>query len=1030
MHRIVYVFFFLSGLSSLVFEVIWERMLVDVFGSTSFALGTLLAVFMGGMGLGSAIGGRFADEIDDQLRLYGGLEGFIGIYALVVPYLLDLLPILYSAMFDFYIQNYLLFSLLRFAVTIVFLIAPTICMGATLPLLSQWISEREHLFEGSISGLYGINTIGACCGCLTAGFILLPNLGLSTTNYIFAAVNVGLALFIWTVTSQFSLEPAADTDFEDDESEDQLPGLETVVGSPTLKKSISSEGLWILLGIFAATGAISMAYQVLWTRAYVIILGSSTYSFTIVLTAVLLGLGSGSALGAPIVSKIRRPLYWLGFIQSGVAGSALLSFFVLDNLPRWLFERLNDTIHSAGEIYLYYFFLVGLVVLIPMILQGLTFPIVIRGIIKQRDQSGRDVGRAYAYNTFGAIAGSFAAGFVFMPWIGLETSITLTISLNIAVAATAGLLAYTEDRDTRLVGVQALAIALITGTLLAAPGVNPIALTRGMFRVYWARELYDEESFEGKGPELAFYEDGLTATVTVEKRPNLTTLKANGKPEASDGGDMPTQILVGLFPMLARSGWEDAEVGDEDVAMVGYGSGVTAGATLQWPVDRLDVAEIEQAMIPASRHFNHVNNKPLQDDRLKIYETDGRNFLSYIDRKYDVIISEPSNPWVSGVSALFTVDHFENVKRRLAPNGLFAQWVQIYEMRPKNVKRIFATIREVFPHIQAFSSKPQGTDLIVLAAKKPISFPLEGYARAWDIESVAEEMERGGIEHPQQMYGQMFMNGEKMTSYAQGVRLNTYDNGLLEYSAPKDVILYKKSERYFADRYYDRAVYGDIRSVLDRWPLTDKEGPLTEREANLTAGIARAKWIGGKVDFSEQIVEDLVDRIPPDLRTVEPPLNEFERMYLAHRSRKLELDDVLVREWPTRGSELHKLVAGAIQKNKKARLRSSIERIKSTEEYDQYYTGEHGLAYAFALLTNEYYHHAEKQLDILKDEEQSEILDSLPYLLLRGLVKQKQLDFSESYRAYLQAGKVVLNRPESKQKTPKSEDNEDYGSGK
>jgi hypothetical protein len=205
---------------------------------------------------------------------------------------------------------------------------------------------------------------------------------------------------------------------------------------------------------------------------------------------------------------------------------------------------------------------------------------------------------------------------------------------------------------------------------------------------------------------------------------------------------------------------------------------------------------------------------------------------------------------------------------------------------------------------------------------------------------------------------------------------------------------------------------------------------LTEREANLTAGIARAKWIAGKVDFSARIIEDLVGRIPTELQTVESPLNQFERMYLAHRSRRLELDDVLVREWPSRGSELHKLVAGAIQKNKKARLRSSIERMKSTDEYDQYYTGEYGLAYAFALLTNEYYHHAEQQLDILKDEEDDKILDSLPYLLLRGRVKQKQLDFSESYRAYLDAGKVVLNRPEGQQETPNSEDNNDYGSGK
>ncbi|MFB6373886.1 MAG: fused MFS/spermidine synthase, partial [Bradymonadaceae bacterium] len=230
MYRIIFAFFFASGFSSLVFEVLWERMLTQVFGNTSFALSTLLTAFMAGLALGSWLAGKIADRIDRPLRLYGALEGGIGLYALVVPLALDLLPTIYNTIFDHFLNDFYLFSLLRFAVAFAILIIPTTMMGATLPIVSQWISKRQRLFQGSIGTLYGINTVGACFGALLAGFLLLPNLGLSMTNTVFAVVNLALCATILgadaLLTEQLE-EPDGDLDETDDDPDsDSLEALE------------------------------------------------------------------------------------------------------------------------------------------------------------------------------------------------------------------------------------------------------------------------------------------------------------------------------------------------------------------------------------------------------------------------------------------------------------------------------------------------------------------------------------------------------------------------------------------------------------------------------------------------------------------------------------------------------------------------------------------------------------------------------------------------------------------------------------
>ncbi len=1002
MYRIIFLFFFLSGFTSLVFEVLWERMLMQIFGSTSFALSTLLTAFMAGLALGSYLGGRIAERIDRPLLVYGALEGLIGVYALLVPFLLDLLPGFYSVIFDHFIEDFYLFSLLRFVAVFAILVIPTTLMGATLPIVSQWVSRHQKMFQGGIGLLYGTNTFGACMGALLAGFALLPALGLSTTNTIFAFSNFALCAIVFTA-AKLGLSDLKPGEFLDrtDEAE-ELAELDELEGTSETSDPIGRRAGWLVLVLFALAGGVSMSYQVLWTRAYAIILGSSTYSFTVILTAFLVGLAAGSAAISPYLKRIKRPVFWLALTQFGVAASATAAFFVLDRLPIWLFERLREDVGSAGEIYVYYFFLVGVVVLLPTFLQGMSFPLVIRTVVDDRTRSGKLVGNAYAFNTGGSILGSFAAGFLLMPWLGLNAAIAVVVGINLFIAATYAVLESSLNPKRKRIAAVALAALVAGGGYAFAPRIDPVALTRGMFRVYWARELFDREKLAKDDPDLVFYEDGLTATTSVEKRGDLVTLKANGKPEASDGADMATQVLVGLMPFVVRSGDPDRTIGEEEAVMVGYGSGVTAGGSLQWPLESLEVIELEAAMVEASKYFNHVNNRPLEDERMRVIESDGRNYLEYVDKTYDVIVSEPSNPWIAGVSALFTVEHFKRAKKHLEPGGVFSQWVQLYELSPQNVRRIFATFLEAFPYVHAYSSMPKGTDLILIGSDEPIPLPPGGYERAWEIDITRAEFERIGIEHPDELHGLMFMNQAELEEFAEGGEINTDDNGLLEFSAPKDLINYKEGEEFFADRYYRRDVYGDLRPYLDGWP----DGP--EWTPERIGSLARAQWLGGKPEYAQILLEDAGYATIGDLPLPpSKPYDALEETHLVLHAASLDIDEAIIRTWPNPNSSMHRTAADTVRgdKHNQAMMYLESEERPPRGGYD----GEKGLFYAYLLTERRYYRHALEQLEGLEEDGDPEIIESLPFRLLMGFVRTKRQHLHKSWDAYFEAGKSLVD---------------------
>ncbi|MEE8524064.1 MAG: fused MFS/spermidine synthase, partial [Thermoanaerobaculia bacterium] len=648
--------FFLSGACGLTYEIVWSRLLVFVFGGTTFAITTVLTCFMGGLALGSWLAGRMSGRrlFARPARLYGILEIFIGLAALLVPVLMEWSTGLYRILEHHLGHSFLLLSVARVTVSAAILLLPTAAMGATLPLLASAFTRRRTQIGGDVAALYGANTFGAFVGCAGAGFFLLPQLGLSGSIRTAAAVNLAAG----AVALLMSLRP---------ESEPREVAAEEADAGRQDRKGKART----LLLLYGLSGFAAMAYQVAWTRALILSMGSSTYSFSTIVSCYIFGLAAGSLVMTRWVDKVRRPLSLAGLLQTAIALSALFVVPLFGKLPDVVAHATASPEASFGSVlFLEAAWAFGLLI-VPTFCMGALLPLVCRIYDPSPERAGRSVGDVYAANTAGTILGAALAGFVLIPLssVGMERTIHIASILNLVVGSWF-LLAQTPGKIRRY--------ALAAGAWLVA------ALTVGVTEP-WSRELMTSGPYLGRTPggsgwDLVFYREGIDATVSVERsEEGHLSLSVNGKADASTlDDDMLTQSLVGVLPMLQRP---DAR----EVCLIGLGSGVTAGAILTFDADRLDVAEISRAVVDASRLFDDVAGAPLDDPRSRLYRADGRNFLLLGEpQSYDVIVSEPSNPWISGIANLFTREFFELSRSRLVPGGVHAQWLHGYSMDPAN----------------------------------------------------------------------------------------------------------------------------------------------------------------------------------------------------------------------------------------------------------------------------------------------------------------------------------------------------------
>lgn len=779
---IVFLCFFLSGVAGLAYEVLWIRQLSLIFGTTSFAVSTVLASFMGGLALGSWLFGRIADRRGDALRLYALLEIGIGVFCLLIPLLLGAVTLVYTLTARSLGGSFYMMSLVRFLLCALVLVVPTTFMGATLPILSRYVVRRMDGLGSGVGRLYGINTFGAVFGTFLTGYVLIGTVGVWATTLIAAAVNGIVALLafsLWRAEGRQAPPTTEGTAVDGG----RLPALHVAI-----------------LGGIAFSGFASLTYEVAWTRLLSLVLGSSVYAFTAMLTTFLLGIAIGSVVVSRLADKLRRPIAAFVVVQVCVAASVLAVTPLFDRLPVLFLILFGKMGGSFWVFQIAEFLLCVLVMLLPTLFIGATLPLAAKAFTSRLDRVARSVGTVYASNTLGAIAGSFLAGFALLPLVGTQKTILIASAVNLAVAIVI-LLLLPRPRRVARIGLAVGAAVLFAVVTTIWGSWDRYMLNSGLFdSPRFALHQVSEEGFREyvRSYDIRFYEEGTYANVAVSYEAENLFLQINGRTEASTTADMSNQILVAQIPMLLHPD-------PKEVMVIGLGSGITLGSVMTHPVEGADCVEISPAVVRAAAYFKEWHGDVTKNPRTHIILDDGRNLLLASEKKYDVIVSEPSKPWISGVSNLFTRESYELYRKRLKPGGIACQWFHYYSMSPRDFKITLRTFLSVFPTVQVWNAD---NNVFLLGSEEPILINTADVDRRMKTASVARDLERVKVSTPYLLLGYYMFGGDEAREYVGDGPINTDNLPLIEFEAPRN------RNSYLHEQIFD--------SMLEAFPRFDK----------------------------------------------------------------------------------------------------------------------------------------------------------------------------------------------------------------
>jgi spermidine synthase len=783
MRRAFALIFAASGAAALVYEVTWTRLLTLQLGHGVAAASTVLAAFMGGLAVGAAVAGRVGPRLEatQALRVYAGLELAIAALALTLPFELGALEPLFVLVYANG-DGGAAFGLLRLAASLLLLAFPAAAMGATFPIAARWFVQHANRAALDAGSLYAANTVGAALGAFLAGFVLLPALGLSGATWVGVALNVIAAGGAWWIASR---APTSVEDASPRASEASEPTRrqrrranertrETIAPSPALAAAA--------LGI---SGFASLTLQVVWTRLLAQVLGPTTYAFSTMVGVFIAGLAIGAAIGARLAIRSRQPAAGLAMCLAASAACAALSAVFVDRALLSLAEFVAQP-DVTFQAVLARQALVALALLAPMTVAfGVAFPFAVAVATRTDDTVSSDLGLIYAVNTAGAIAGALLTGFVLISWLGLHGTIRAIIVVS-AVGSLAVLWASgASGPSTRWRSLSAGRVHWLAATsavVVLAFGVwlppwDQLLLSSGAYK--YAASLRAPDLAVGlRAGRLLYYREGPSGTVSVRRLAGSTSLAIDGKVDASNSGDMLTQRLLAHVPLLLHPNPKRA-------AILGLGSGVTLGSALRYPLDRADVLEISPEVVEASRFFDVENHHALQDARTRLIVGDGRSHLLLTREQYDVIVSEPSNPWMAGIASLFTKEFFEAARSRLAPGGVLCQWAHTYDISTADLQSIVATFMSVFPGGTLWLVGDG--DVLLIGSNTPIEDRLSGMAAAWQRPGVKEDLASVGVMEPVHVLSLLVAEGERLQQWAAGAPVQTDDRADLEFSGPQSI---------------------------------------------------------------------------------------------------------------------------------------------------------------------------------------------------------------------------------------------------
>lgn len=852
--RTLYAAVFASGSAALIHEVAWARLIANWIGSTAAAQAIVLAVFMFGLAAGAVLFGRRSDRGRSPATIYAVLEVVIAVYCVALPTFGSWVGGLYEQSVAAHFESGGWRFGLRLLLSATLVLVPAVCMGGTLPVLVRALASRGADTRTSIAGLYALNNLGAVAGTLAAGFLLLPALGIQSSLVVGAVLNLVAAALAKTAGPDSDAVPHAADD----------------AAARDANTALGVAGSWATLFALALSGFAAMSYEVVFVRVIALGFGSSTYSFTLMLVGFITGLGVGSLLVSKL--EVRRPLWWLAASQLGAAAALALVMPFVERLPYWS-ASLRAAFTTSPSGFTAYLVGQGAIVLgllvVPTALIGIGFPLVAYVQSAASPKIGSKVGATYAWNTIGNVLGTLVTTLVLIPAIGIGGALHTSLALQVLAGLLLLVFALGAKPLERGIAVGATAVVLLAYALLGSHWHSTLNHAADHLRLRSGpppeatnaqRELHELASFDNwkkryvldfaKWPKSILVEDADSTTIAIGND-REAYLYVNGKGDASAGQfDMLTMEMLAHAPLFLLPN-------AKSVCLVGYGSGVSCGSVLQHPIASLDLVEISQGVLDADFVFRKINRNPLSDPRLSVYREDARTFLRTTPKKYDLILSQPSNPWIAGIGSLFTVEYYRDAAARLNPGGALCVWFHQYEQSDEAVELVLRSLHEVFPHVQIFFS--YNSEVIAIASPEPIEPDFAAMEAAFDRPELRRDLSRVTFFNLATLLAYHAVADSQSAKVFGPGPLNTDNHQRLEYWGAKNLFFGTEAELLRTREGYTQNADGTSDWLLERygaWRAAQGE-PLVRDELLFTA----AAWEGRTFLPEHRMTQALIAKV-------------------------------------------------------------------------------------------------------------------------------------------------------------------------
>lgn len=746
---------FFSGASALIYQTVWMRDFRLIFGASTVATGAVLAIFMFGLGAGSAILGKRADRHPHPLAFYGQLEMGIALSAALTPLLLMGVRAAYFAIGGSAVLGTFMATVIRLLMSTIVLAVPTVLMGGTLPAMARAVESNDDQGRRRLALLYGINTLGAVAGALISTFVMLERFGNRRTLLIAATVNLcigGLAFLLGRKTTKQELAAA-----EEPFREAALPPRLVLVAA-------------------ALVGFAFLMMELVWYRMLSPLLGGTTFMFGLVLAIALFGIGIGGALYS--FGNRERVATATGFaVTCTLEALCMIVPYALGDRVAILANSLRSLrVFGFGGHITGWSIVTALVVLPASIVAGYQFPLLISLLGRGRESVGREVGLAYAWNTGGSITASLLGSFILLPWLGAPGSWKLAVVSLLVIGAITLFYAFREHNRgfAGFAGAAALLSVVLMFTLGPTAVWRHSGIGAGRAPNLIAPNQLREWMNNTRHATL-FEKDGRESSIAVLTGDDLGLI-VNGKSDGSARDDAGTQVMSGMLAMLVHPNPKTAMV-------IGLGTGTTSGWIADTPtIEKVDCVELEPVVIDIAHYYAPVNRNALDNPKHHTSVGDAREVLLTTREKYDVVFSEPSNPYRAGIASLYTRDFYDAAIHRLKPKGLFVQWMQMYSIDSYTMQTIYATITSEFPYVDTWTTT--AGDLVLVASPDPIVYDADLIRKRLSVEPYRLAAHAAWRAETPEAFLAHFIASEKLAKVAArgATVLNTDDRQVIEFS--------------------------------------------------------------------------------------------------------------------------------------------------------------------------------------------------------------------------------------------------------